>query len=209
MAELVVDTDTLDGNRIVLAQAAADSLAQAADDGVLLAGDDLAALLGSSDDQPFVQGLDGGHVDDHGIDTGLSQLFTGLDGLVGHQTVGDDGHILAIAQDFALTNDELIALIMEHGQSQAAKAQVHGTLILVSGLDGSLGFHIIRGADDSHAGDGTHQSEVLAALVAGAVFTDADTAVGSADLHIQVGVANGVAVSLEEAAVSGYDAHQE
>ena len=80
VAELVVDTDTLDGNRIVLAQAAADSLAQAADDLVFLAGDDLAALLGSSDDQRFVQGLDGGHVDDHGIDTGLSQLFAGLDG---------------------------------------------------------------------------------------------------------------------------------
>ena len=48
------------------------------------------------------------------------------------------------------------------------------------------------GADDYHTGDGAHQGEVLTALMGSTIFTNGHTAVGSADLHIQPGIADGV-----------------
>ena len=46
---------------MILSQEAAHSFAQTADDGMLLTGDDLTALLGSLENQFFVQRLDGGY----------------------------------------------------------------------------------------------------------------------------------------------------
>ena len=80
----------------------------------------------------------------------------------------------------------IVGLIVEHGNSQTAKAEVDRTLDLVDGADSSACFHVVGGADDSHAGQAAHEGEVLAALVGSAVLTDGDAAVGSADLHVQV-----------------------
>ena len=82
----------------------------------------------------------------------------------------------------------IVGLIVEHGNSQTAKAKVDRTLHLIGGADSSACFHVVGGADDGHAGQAAHEGEVLAALVRSAVLTDGDAAVGSADLHVQVGV---------------------
>src|SRR5699024_2492700 len=74
-----------------------------------------------------------------------------------------------------------------------AKAHVYGALHLVGGLHHLAGLHVVGGAHDGHAGDGAHESEVLAALVGSAVLAHGDTAVGGANLHVQVGIAHGVA----------------
>ena len=72
--------------------------------------------------------------------------------------------------------------------------------MLISCLYRSLSFHSIRRADNHHTGDGTHQREIFAALVACTVLTHGHTAMGSADLHIQLGIANGVTNLLKSTA---------
>ena len=82
---------------------------------------------------------------------------------------------------------------MEHRHGQTAKAQIDRALILIGGFHRGPGLHVVGGGHDHHAGDGAHQGKVLAALVRGAVLAHGDTAVGGADLHIEVGVADGIA----------------
>ena len=81
---------------------------------------------------------------------------------------------------------------MEHRRGGAAKAHIDGTLHLIGGLDHLPGLHVVGGAHDGHAGDGAHEGEVLAALVGSAVLAYGDAPVGGPDLHVQMGVADGV-----------------
>ena len=167
---------------------------------MLFTGDDLTALLGSLQNHFLIQRLDGRHIDDAGVDTGLFQLLASLDGFIDHQTVSNDRNVSTLTHHFALADLESKTFLMEHRHSQTAKAQVHGALMLISSLDCSRGFHSIRRADDHHAGDGTHQCEIFAALVTCAVLTHGHTAMSSADLHVQLGIANGVANLLKSTA---------
>ena len=170
---------------------------------MLLAGNDLAAFLSCLDHQLLVQGLDGADIDNAGIDTLLLQSLAGLQSLIGHQTGSDDGHIVAIHQHLALADLELVVLfIMEHRHSQTTKAQVNGTVMVISSLDSGTGLHVVGGAHNHHAGDITHQGKVLTALVRSAVLAYGDTAVRSTDLHVQLGIADGVANLLISAAGS-------
>ena len=168
---------------------------------MLLAGDDGTALFGRFDDQFLVQRLDGAQVDHPGLDALVLQLLGGNEGLVHFQAGGDDGHIAALGELFALADLELEgSFIMEHWQGQAAEAQVDGAFVLIGSLDGSLGLHVVGRAKHRHAGDGAHKGEILAALVRGAVLAHRDAAVGGTDLDVQVGVADGVADLLKGAA---------
>ena len=194
MTKLVVDADAAHRSGALLAEQTTHSLAQTADDAVLLAGDDPAAGLGGLEHQLLVQGLDGGHVDDLGGDAHARQGLSGGQRLRHHQTVGDDGHVRSLMQHLALADLEGIGcLVMEHGHTGPAEAHVDGTHVLVGRPDHSPGLHVISGGHHHHAGDGTHEGKILAALVGGAVLAHGDAAVGGADLHIQMGIANGIA----------------
>ena len=87
----------------------------------------------------------------------------------------------------------MIPFLVEHGGGGAAKAHIAGAYHLVGGLDHGSCLHVIGGAHNGHAGDGAHQGEVLAALVGSAVLAHGNAAVGGADFHVQVGIADGVA----------------
>ena len=161
---------------------------------MVLGGDDGTGLLGGLDHQLLVQGLDGADVDDPGGDSRLSQRLSGLHSLRHHQSGGNDGHVTAVPQHLALADLKPEALLLvKYGHGQAAEAQVDGALVGIGGLDGGLGLHIVRGGHDHHAGNGPHQGKILAALVGSAVLPHGDAAVGGPDLHVQVGVADGVA----------------
>ena len=84
LAEGVVDTDLLERCRALLAQDVGNGTAQTTDHGVLLDGHDVAGLGSALDDQVGVDGLDGVHVDDLGIDALGSELLGGLEGLANH-----------------------------------------------------------------------------------------------------------------------------
>ena len=133
-------------------------------------------------------------VDDPGVDALSSQLLRSHAGFVDHQAGGDDGNVAALGDLLALADLKVIVLgIVEHRNGQTAKAQIDGAFHFVGGTHSGAGLHIIRRADHGHAGDAAHEGKVLAALMGCTVLTHRDAAVGGTDLHVQVGVADGVA----------------
>ena len=56
--------------------------------------------------------------------------------------------------------------------------------------------NVIRRAHDGHAGDGAHESEILAALMRRAVLADRDTAVRGANFYVQMRIADRIAYLL-------------
>ena len=201
MAEHVVDANLGDGGGAHLAEVRGHSLPQAAHDVVLLHGDNAARLLGCLAHQLRIQGLDGVHIDEAGVDAGGLQGLHGLDSLAHHQAGGDDGDVLAVPQGDALANLKLVVLVVvEALHSQAAQTDVHRAHMLGGGLHGGQHFVVVGGVQNHHAGDGAHQGDVLAALVGGAVLAHGDARVGAHNLHVEVGVAHGVAHLLKGAA---------
>ena len=133
-------------------------------------------------------------VDDAGVDALSGQLLCRQAGFVDHQAGGDDGDVVALGELLALAQLEVVVgLIVEHGHRQTAEAQVDRAFHGVGGTHSGAGLHVIGGADDGHAGDAAHEGKVLAALMGCTVLTHRDAAVGGTDLHVQVGVADGVA----------------
>ena len=123
------------GDGALFAQHGGHGLAQTAQDAVLLADDDGTALFGRFDDQFLVQRLDGAQVDHPGLDALVLQLLGGNEGLIHFQAGGDDGHIAALGELFALADLELEgSFIMEHWQGQATEAQVDGAFVLIGAL---------------------------------------------------------------------------
>ena len=121
VTEHVVDTDALDRRGQLFAEQGADRFTQTADDVVLLHGDDLAALLGSFQHQRLIQGLDGCHVDNHGINAFFCQLLAGFDGFRHQDAVGDDGNVLALPQHFTLADFKVVALLWNTGVAARPK----------------------------------------------------------------------------------------
>ena len=161
---------------------------------MLLGGDHLAALFGRLQDDLLVQRLDGVDVDDAGMDALGGQLLGSDAGLVDHQAGGDDGNVIALGDLLALADLKVVVVgIVEHRHRQTAEAQVDRAFHGVGGTHSGAGLHVIGGADDGHAGDAAHEGKVLAALMGCTVLTHRDAAVGGTDLHVQVGVADGVA----------------
>ena len=129
------------------------------------------------------------------------QMFGGSEGFAHLQAGGKNRHVVALGELLALANLKFEAgFVMEYRHRQAAEPQVDGALVLIGGLDGGAGFHVVGRAKHRHAGDGAHKREILAALVGGTVLAHRDAAVGGTDLHVQVGVTDGVAHLFEGAA---------
>ena len=131
--------------RQLLAEQGADSLAQTADDVMLLGGDDLTALPGSLEDDVLIQRLDGVDVDDAGVDASAARVSAALRASL---TISrwPRCNITALGELLALADLEMIVgLIVEHGNSQTAKAEVDRTLHLVGGADSSACFHVVGG----------------------------------------------------------------
>ena len=201
LTEGVVDADLLERRRALLAQDVGNGAAQATDHRVLLDGHDVAGLGGALDDQVGIDGLDGVHVDDLGVDALGSELLGGLESLADHQAAGDDGHIGALAHDNALTQLELVGLgVVDNRRGQTGEAHVHGAVALVGGARHGTGLHIVGGNDHGHAGDDAHEGDILAALVRGTVLAHRNTGVRGTDLNVKVRIADGVADLLKGAA---------
>ena len=161
---------------------------------MLLTGDDLPALARGGKDGLLVERLDGADVDDTHIDALRGERFRRLERLGDHETGRGNGDIRAGAEHLRFADLEgIVLLLVDHGHGGAAEADVHRVLVLIGRFDGGARFHIVRRGEHDHAGDRAHEREVFAALVGSAVLADGDTAVGGADLDVQMRVADGVA----------------
>ena len=89
--------------------------------------------------------------------------------------------------------ETVIGSLVKNSVKTTVDSDIEGTGCVISCHNCIVGFITVSGADNCHTGDGTHQCKVFAALVAGTVFANRQTAVGSADLDVQGGVADGVA----------------
>src|SRR5699024_4622804 len=111
------------------------------------------------------------------------------------------GHIRSFPQCHSFSKLEfIIRVVVDHRNSQSAEAQIHWSLMLVGSLHRGFRLHVVGWIDDYHSRDGPHKSDVLVALMGGTVLTHRDTRVGSSDLYVQFGIADGVADLLKGAA---------
>jgi len=104
-----------------------------------------------------------------------------------------------VALDDAPAKLEVIVVLVNDGHGQTAKPHVHRALCLICHANGSLGLDVIGRDDDRHARNGSHEGEVLVALVGGAVLAHRYARVRGPDDHVQMGVADGVSHLLEGA----------
>ena len=168
---------------------------------MLLNGDNLAGLLCCLADQLLIQRLDGVDVDDPCINAPFFQQLAGLDRLGHHQAGGHNGDVLAVAQDNALAQLEVVGLgIVKDRNRHSAKAQIDRANIGRRRADRRSGLDVVGRVDDDHARDGAHQGNVLTALMGCAVFSNRNTRMGRTDFDVQVRVTDRVAHLLKGAA---------
>ena len=135
------------------------------------------------------------HVDDPDGDSLLRQQVGGLQGHLDHHAHSHNGHILAVPQEHALADLEVIALhpVGDGLHRQAAQAHVGGAVIVQQSLHRLPHLVAVAGAQNRHVGDSPHDGQVLNALVGGAVLAHGQAAVGADDLHVQARVSHAVA----------------
>ena len=89
-----------------------------------------------------------------------------------------------------LADGELHILVVDLGNGVTGKAQIHGAVNLGGLTDELAGGVVVRGHDDRHVGDGAQHAHILNGLAGRAVVGGRPAAVGTGDLHVQVGVAD-------------------
>ena len=133
-------------------------------------------------------------IDDGSVDAIACERLGGHQGLVDHEAGREDRNIFTLAQDVCFANLKgLDHVALKNGRGEARKAHVDGAFEISDRHGGGLCFVGVRGADDRHAGDGAHERDVLDALVAAAVLAHGHAGVGAADLHVELGIGDGVA----------------
>ena len=134
------------------------------------------------------------HGDALGIDTIGSERLGSLKRLGDHKATSDDGHIGPLAHDHAATNLELIVLVIVDDRCcQAAEAHVNRALKLIGGAHTGTSLDVVGGNDHRHTRNRAHECDILAALVRGAVLAHRNAGMSSANLDVEVRVADGIA----------------
>ena len=150
LAEAVGHADAADGE-LLLGQGLQDGGAQAADHVVVLHGEHRACLPGGGDHGIGVDGLDGVHVHDLGLDPLLAQDLGGVQAVLGHHAGDEDRQVPALTQGVRLEELELVPLGEDDGLayfdalnpnikeyttsgSAPAKAAVRGDVAIAYGL---------------------------------------------------------------------------
>ena len=151
---------------------------------MLLNGYNLAGFLSRSNNKLFIKGFDCCDIDYLGAYSAFFKLFSRFNGFGNHKTVCDNCYVASLSYNLALADFKLIAFIMENGNRKSSEAEINGSFIFICRFNCLLCFNVIRRADNNHTGNCTHKREILAALMACAVLTNADTCVGCADFNV-------------------------
>ena len=168
-----------------------DGAVEAADGVVVLHGDHRAGLLGILQHQLLIEGLDGEHVDDGGVDALLLEQVGGLDGAAHHEAGGDDGHVRALAEHHALADLELLAVGVDAVVGLAVDAQILHALAVHQVLEDGRQLGGVRRVNDGGAGDGAVEGHILKGHVGAAVHGGGDAGVGADHGDAVVGIGAG------------------
>ena len=155
---------------------------------------DSARLLCRLCQRVHINGLYRPQVDDPGGDALLLQLFRRDEALLHHHADTDQCHVRAVPQRLRLAQLQLhgVGIRMHIAADTASQPHIHRA----GGTDGlkhrRLHLAGIRRHDHPHIGQRPHDGDIFDGLVGSAVLTYADTAMGGYDLHIHLGIADGV-----------------
>ena len=119
---------------------------EAADDGVLLDGHDATGLLGGFHDAGHVDGLDGGHVHDVGVDAGRGQDVRGVHHAGRLRAGADERDVAALAHDLDAAELEPVARLEERLGVVADEADEDRPVVLDRPGQDLLGLDLIGGA---------------------------------------------------------------
>ena len=105
----------------------------------------------------------------------------------------DDRHILAFLQHNALADFKLILrFVIDHRNCCTSESEIYRPLIIDRRFHSCLSLNIIGRNDHRHAGNRSHQCNVLITLMGCSVLSDGNTCMGSADLYIQMRITDGI-----------------
>ena len=160
---------------------------------MLLYRDNLPAFTRCTKNELCIERLDRRHIDHTCADSLGRKTFSCLDRLRHENPCGNDRDIRAILQHLSFANDKRKILRMVDRRCCTSEADVDRTIHLVGSMQHFARLHIIRRAHDRHAGDRTHESKILTALMRCTIFADGDAAVRGTDLDVQMRVSDRIA----------------
>jgi len=135
------------------------------------------------------------HVDDPNGDSLSCQLFRRLQGHLHHHTHSHHGNILSVPEQRPLANGKLVSLhtICHRLHCQASQTHVGRSFISQKRPDRLPHLIAVAGAQNRHIGNGTHNGQILNALMGCPVLSNRQSAMGTHHFHIQAGIRHTVA----------------
>ena len=185
---VVLDADAVDAGGPILAERLSHGAPETTDDGVLLDGHDAAGLLRRRHDAGHVKRLDGGHVDDVGIDAGGGEDVRRVDHAGRLGAGADERDVGALAHDLDLAELEAVAGLEQRLRGVAHEADEDRPVVVDRPGQDLLGLDLVGGGDDDHAGHGPGDGDVVHDLVRLAGLAREQAAVARGDLDVGTGL---------------------
>ena len=130
-----------------------------------------------------------------------SQLLSRFQSAVDTETCSHDRQIGSLSQENSLSNLKFISsLVIEYRNCQSSEAEINRSYIFCRSLYRRSRLYIICGADNGHAGNRAHQSDVFIALMGSSILSYGYACMGSSNLHVQMGISHRIAHLLVSAA---------
>ena len=165
---------------------------------MFLCGNDSTGLFCRFNEYFFVKGLYSVDVDNSCINTLAGEDFRSLKRKVYHVTGTYKGNVFSVAEKNTLADLEFIlGEVAYNGACESAESHVEGTVGLHRCLNCRARLNCVCGIDNGHAGDSSHKSKILKALVGRAILADSDSCVSCAYLDVKVRISYAVSHLLE------------
>ena len=168
---------------------------------MLFYGYDFAGLFCCCNDQLLIQRFDGVDVDDLGINAVCCKFLCCFQSGAYAKACCNDGDILAFTENNAFSELKfVIRSVVDHRHCQTSETKVNRSVVFISCFHAGFCLYIICRVQNDHARDGSHQGDILVALMCCAVFSYGNSGMGSTDFYVQMRVSDGVAHLLKRTA---------
>ena len=147
-----------------------------------------------------VNRLDGMEIDDCCADAFFFEKLRCLKGPRHHQAAGKEGHIGSLFQDDRLAGHKGSIFFRNNLRCGTGYTQIDRAVDLHRSEDRFAHLDLVTGDDDRHIRNAAHQGNILYRLMASAVLTHADAAVGKRKLDVELRIADGVAYHFKRSA---------
>ena len=168
---------------------------------MLFYGYDFTGLFCCCYDQLLIQRFDGVDVDDFCIDAVSGKFFCCFQSGAYAKSGCNDGQVLALTENNAFSELKFVVRsVVDDWCCQTSETKVNRSVVFISCFDACFCFDIICWVQDDHARNGSHQGDILVALMGCTVFSYGDSGMGCTDFYIQMRISDGVAYLLKSTA---------